>query len=353
LSEAKTFDSSYLIYLEAMMTSKVYARDITTVNPLVLALFASKLNLFHNVGVIVIDSWIGFKASASLIEVLVLLRQELEDAFVEKVVDPSSENNDKLKRVLCLIELIVLKDINNFKIALPQPPIILESNSDLPPCPPQIDQSLSNLSIKANDDLGDDKSINFICNETICSKNESTWECEKCANINVSSHSRCNKCSFVIKIEVNTPFHINNRNCSTNTISNSGNNNYNNRGSSGRRGKGNSNVNNNNNKNNNNNNNNNNYNNNNYNNNNNNNNNSSTTTNNNNKNINNNINYNNNNNNKINTSNNTTSNNYSNNKNNNKNNNTNNNITTTNNNKNNTTNNTTTTNNISSGRGGN
>lgn len=217
MSEAKTFDSSYLIYLEAIMTSKVYARDITTVNPLVLALFASKLTLFQNIGVIVIDNWIGFKVSTSLIQVLLLLRQELEEAFVEKVVDPSSDNNDKLKRVLCMIELFVLQDIKNFKIPSPQPPIDIESISDLPPNPPEIDQSLSNLYI-AKEDLDDDKSINFISNETICNKNETTWECEKCSYINVSSHTRCLKCLFVIKIEINTPFNNNKKYNSSNNI---------------------------------------------------------------------------------------------------------------------------------------
>ena len=53
--------SNYMLYLEAQVTSKVYARDMTSINPIVCMLFASHLKVYEDLNAVVIDSWLGFK----------------------------------------------------------------------------------------------------------------------------------------------------------------------------------------------------------------------------------------------------------------------------------------------------
>jgi len=45
MSERKTLASPYMVYLEAVKTTKVYVRDVTCVPPVALALFGGSLKV--------------------------------------------------------------------------------------------------------------------------------------------------------------------------------------------------------------------------------------------------------------------------------------------------------------------
>jgi hypothetical protein len=50
MSDRKSVESYYMVYLEALKTSKVYARDVSTVTPMALALFGGKLKIYERHG---------------------------------------------------------------------------------------------------------------------------------------------------------------------------------------------------------------------------------------------------------------------------------------------------------------
>ena len=108
MSDAKYLDSEYLVYLEAIKTTQVYVRDVTTIPPLVLALFSgrSKVNNFN--GAVTVDGWLQFRTpSLRVAQCLVRVRDALEDAFMQKVLDPSSETTAEWDAVLKCIRTAV------------------------------------------------------------------------------------------------------------------------------------------------------------------------------------------------------------------------------------------------------
>ena len=108
--------SNYLLYLEAQVTSKVYARDLTSVSPLVCMLFAGKISLFERQQVVILDNWLGFKVEPVLCSVVMRVRALLESAFNEKIMEPAREadgddgdaNAKALTSVLSMVETLVL-----------------------------------------------------------------------------------------------------------------------------------------------------------------------------------------------------------------------------------------------------
>ena len=95
------------VYLEAMKTSKVYARDVTTVSPLAIALFGGRLKLFERQSALTVDSWLAFKASPPLMRLLSTIRDQMESAFSEKVLDPLAEISPQWMKVLSAVERLV------------------------------------------------------------------------------------------------------------------------------------------------------------------------------------------------------------------------------------------------------
>jgi HrpA-like RNA helicase len=74
MSDRKSVDSYYMVYLEALKTSKVYARDVTSVTPMALALFGGRLKIYERHGVVTIEDWLAFKVSGELSKLLVTVR---------------------------------------------------------------------------------------------------------------------------------------------------------------------------------------------------------------------------------------------------------------------------------------
>lgn len=108
MSEAKYLDSSYVVYLEAMRTSQVYVRDVTTIPQLVLAMFSgrSKTNPYN--GAVVVDGWLRFRApTLKACQAIARVRDAMDDAFMQKVLDPSSQTSEQWKGVLRCLEKAV------------------------------------------------------------------------------------------------------------------------------------------------------------------------------------------------------------------------------------------------------
>jgi HrpA-like RNA helicase len=108
MSEAKCLDSPYIVYLEAMRTSQVYVRDVTTIPGLVLTMFSgrSKVNPYN--GAVVVDGWLRFRTpNLRTASCIARIRDGMEDAFMQKVLEPASETSAKWMTVLRCIERIV------------------------------------------------------------------------------------------------------------------------------------------------------------------------------------------------------------------------------------------------------
>lgn len=101
MSGAKYFDSGYLVYLEAMKTTQVYVRDVTTIPPLVLALFSGRSKVNSASGAVIVDGWLQFRTpNLKVCECILRVRDAMEDAFMQKVMDPSSETTAEWIQVL-------------------------------------------------------------------------------------------------------------------------------------------------------------------------------------------------------------------------------------------------------------
>lgn len=103
LSNCSVLDSSYMVYMEGMKTSKMYARDVTTLLPLTLALFSGRLTCNERLGIVAVDGWIRFSASSDTIKCMMKVQEVIEDAFIAKVLDPSAPSSDLWNRVFFTI----------------------------------------------------------------------------------------------------------------------------------------------------------------------------------------------------------------------------------------------------------
>ena len=93
--------------MEAVRTSKVYARDVTSLSPTILALFSSHFTAYEGQGVIVIDGWLRFKTSSALCKAIQNLRNTVDDAFLERALNPVIEDDEKWLTTLSAIVSIV------------------------------------------------------------------------------------------------------------------------------------------------------------------------------------------------------------------------------------------------------
>ena len=106
MSNVKHLDSKFMVYLESIKTSKMYARDVTTVLPLTMALFSGRLKCNEQGGYVLVDGWIKMACAPKVVKCLLLVTDAIDDAFMEKVVDPSKTSSDTWRKVLQVIEMI-------------------------------------------------------------------------------------------------------------------------------------------------------------------------------------------------------------------------------------------------------
>eukprot|EP00736_Rhodelphis_marinus_P000597 Rmarinus@m.29717 len=88
----RTFDHDYLTYQNLVTTSKTFARETTTIPPLALLLFTSgRVDPKHAQGMVELDGWIKYKASAKIAVVVKELRKYIESLLLRKLDDPDFE----------------------------------------------------------------------------------------------------------------------------------------------------------------------------------------------------------------------------------------------------------------------
>ena len=92
--------STHFAYVEAIRTSKVYARDLTAIPPVILALFSSHFKVYEREGVLVVDGWLMFRSTGNICQALQTLRNSVDDAFLERALNPITEDSPQWLAVL-------------------------------------------------------------------------------------------------------------------------------------------------------------------------------------------------------------------------------------------------------------
>ena len=108
MSDSKQLDSSFVAYLEAMKTAKLYCRDVTTISPIQLALFCGKMSANLKEQEVVVNGWLTFTAVRDVSRCLSYVRENMEEAFIEKVLNPDSPPSDIWNKVLDIIKQLLI-----------------------------------------------------------------------------------------------------------------------------------------------------------------------------------------------------------------------------------------------------
>ena len=74
LCAACRLDSAYGVFYEAVVTKRVYLRDLNTATPLMLLLFCSSLKVWESSVLMVADGWLAFKSTSKTISAIVAIR---------------------------------------------------------------------------------------------------------------------------------------------------------------------------------------------------------------------------------------------------------------------------------------
>lgn len=103
-----SLDSRYCCYHEIVKTSKIYARDTTTVSPFALLLFGGTLKVYQTHGVCSVDHWLKFRLDAKPATLVKYLRGQLEKFLLQKIVNPQDEivNSEEGKALIQSINLL-------------------------------------------------------------------------------------------------------------------------------------------------------------------------------------------------------------------------------------------------------
>jgi HrpA-like RNA helicase len=109
LGDARFLDHRFLVYVEAVKTSKIYAREATTVPSLLLCLFSGRLDGNERLSRLVVDGWIHFSChSGRTIRCLLKVKDAMEDAFLDKVMDPMSPLSEKWQQILRVLARVLV-----------------------------------------------------------------------------------------------------------------------------------------------------------------------------------------------------------------------------------------------------
>ena len=107
LSKRRELDSSLLLYVEGMKTSKMYCHDLTTIPAVSLALFSGRFTCSERYETITIDGWLRYQSNKQTLRCLYKITELLDMTFLEKVLDPSSHIPLKWKEVLCVLSRVI------------------------------------------------------------------------------------------------------------------------------------------------------------------------------------------------------------------------------------------------------
>jgi len=67
-------DSPYAVFYEAVLTKRIYLRDLNTATPPMLLLFCSSLKVWESSVLMVADGWLAFKSNLKAISAIVAVR---------------------------------------------------------------------------------------------------------------------------------------------------------------------------------------------------------------------------------------------------------------------------------------
>ena len=67
-------DSPYGVFYEAVLTKRIYLRDLNTATPPMLLLFCSSLKVWESSVLMVADGWLAFKSNAKTISAIISIR---------------------------------------------------------------------------------------------------------------------------------------------------------------------------------------------------------------------------------------------------------------------------------------
>ena len=95
----ENLDSPYLMYHEKIKTTRIFLRDATVVSPHALALFAAgSLHVDQSISsgnrddvVLRLDGWVGFSCPRPVYDLILQLRQELDEVLRFKIENPKEE----------------------------------------------------------------------------------------------------------------------------------------------------------------------------------------------------------------------------------------------------------------------
>lgn len=89
-----TLKNSYFLFLDAVRTSKVYARDFNRVDISTLALFGGKLRSLHGGRLMELSGRVYLRVDPQLLQCVIFLRELMDRVFLEKVLDPQMKDCD-------------------------------------------------------------------------------------------------------------------------------------------------------------------------------------------------------------------------------------------------------------------
>ncbi|MFS8012205.1 putative RNA helicase [Helianthus anomalus] len=99
---------SYLVYSEKVKTSSVYIRDSTDISDYALLMFGGNLIPSKNGdGIEMLDGYLQFSASKSVLELIKIMRGEVDTSLERKIEDPKLDVNVEGKGVVAaLVKLL-------------------------------------------------------------------------------------------------------------------------------------------------------------------------------------------------------------------------------------------------------
>lgn len=89
-----TLQTSYFMYLDAVRTSKVYARDFNRMDAWTLSLFGGKVRPLHGGGLLELNGWLYLRGDPQLVQCIMFLRELMDGVFLDKVLNPQMVDSD-------------------------------------------------------------------------------------------------------------------------------------------------------------------------------------------------------------------------------------------------------------------
>lgn len=102
----KGFQYPFLVFLEKVETSKVFLRDTSIISPYSLLLFGGSISIQHQMGLVIIDSWLKLTAPAQIAVLFKELRSTLHAVLKDLIRKPevmTVSNNEVVKSIINLL----------------------------------------------------------------------------------------------------------------------------------------------------------------------------------------------------------------------------------------------------------